>query len=986
MWTLPITTPKAKAPTSIIQPIPKRRPLAEGYPEQPAKACLAGAIVLLTAGGQGSVEIIRRTGKGKICTIGRHIDGFYNPVRRHSTEAGQVHGFFFADLNANAVNSLPLCGPMRPLMRAVAALIALLWSCPILAQTTTFTTDCASSVAVSGGGLTLTKNGTASYGACRATVPKYSGLWYFEVTIGATPHDFSVGFATGSNINGGYSLTEGDLGPSVGYTSVGALSMANGKIYWAGVHNSGTSCPFVSGKTTGIALNLNTDNPQIWVTCDVTGTSGFGGGPLWNNDPCSPSCTISPTQAGSLIPNTDGTGHITGTAQGPFLPGYGYYPAFASLQSDVVTFNFGATSFVGTVPSGYSSWNTVGGAAPVPGPTSPMTINVANAPGYQTSHAYATGSRVVAGPGWNGSSYTSGSALYLWALSGAGGTSGGSQPAGLNSCATPTGVGGGFNGTPPAGWSGATSVSDNGLTWVCLTKVDYTTLTGAVLDDSHTWVAGAPYSLQQTVIDAGQAYTACGNASGSCGGWGATTVNAGTTAPHTLGSAIGTSYFDGAINWTAMGPVVYSSRANQWNHQIQWFSNNSLAEVQHNYAVNINIWYGGVAQQVYLAGSNGEGLPILAWHHGDVVGHTAQNCMGAWNVLRFDLSAHGEVSCFGYQYSIPYVVAPASGDGFEDNATPGATPLRMDSTKGVTLENTASSLSGNQYGTLGEPVAWSDSGGEIKGLQFLSTNGMCVSGVINGPGSGFTVNIHVDHDIFDCGGSYGAIAFNSSPTVNDNVIIARSTMSGAFGIYCRWACPVFNNTAIGANATNGSFLQVYSPGTGFYEASGPYFPVPYYNNVFVGFPVPWAVESSAVSSWTTLAGNNATDQTSGKSGTFTGNYLGIVYTILDFPGVGNICGPPGNGSTCFGLTPSNEFVASNLAAPPDLRIKSTSADIYGAGAKFSFATGGSMLGTLVPTPDIYGQPIPTSGRYDVGAAQFNGSPPPVVAGPSRMWR
>ena len=42
-------------------------------------------------------------------------------------------------------------------------------------------------------------------------------------------------------------------------------------------------------------------------------------------------------------------------------------------------------------------------------------------------------------------------------------------------------------------WTAATHVTDGGVTWVCLTPVDYNTFTGANVDDIVNWAPGTPY-------------------------------------------------------------------------------------------------------------------------------------------------------------------------------------------------------------------------------------------------------------------------------------------------------------------------------------------------------------------------------------------------------------------------------------------------------------------------------------------------------------
>jgi hypothetical protein len=137
-----------------------------------------------------------------------------------------------------------------------------------------------------------------------------------------------------------------------------------------------------------------------------------------------------------------------------------------------------------------------------------VTVNVANAPGWQSSHSYALKDRVVAGAGWNGTTYTSGSALCVFAVT-VGGT-GGSDPTVFNTaCAsgTPAGVGGGLDGSIPAGWSGASTVTDGGVTWALLAVVDYVTITGFGCDDARNWAQSTTYQFIDSVVNGGHCYT-----------------------------------------------------------------------------------------------------------------------------------------------------------------------------------------------------------------------------------------------------------------------------------------------------------------------------------------------------------------------------------------------------------------------------------------------------------------------------------------------
>ena len=861
---------------------------------------------------------------------------------------------------------------MRRLLLTLALLV--LSAVSALAQTTTFTTDINSNITVSGGGLTLTVSGSSNYKGARANVAKYGGaascLWYFEWTPGSstvTNESFGVSNGgAGTTINGAFSLSPGaNIGANI--NSAGFIT-ANNETYWNNAHTSAGGSA-ANGVTGAVVLNLCTDPPQIWTTNDITtlpcngsGSSGTSN-PKWNG-----TCADDPSLAGSGIPN-NGTGHIS---VGPFLPGYAYYPTFIGYTSgEVVTFNFADDATLDALlPVGYHAWNTSGGGAPTPGPLSPMTINVCNAPGWAASTSYTTGSRVVAGPGWTpGSpgSYTSGSALYCWGLSGSGGTSSGSEPGGFASCASPANVGGGLNGVPPAGWSGATTVSDNGLTWYCLSKVDYVTLTGAFKDSSASWTTGTAYYVNQFVLNAGGSYrmsSTPGSPPYQC--------TSGASAP--TGTTLGTAYSDGTCNWTYEGAITYSSRASQWPHQLFPLGATTLSETQTDYSVNINIWYGGTAQQTYLAGSNGEAIPILMTFHSDLFSDNTPDCYNGYtgtNVDYFFPYSYNAFNCNGVMNSFPWTLTAAPGDSFQDNITAATGPLWINSALGVTLENTAAWPAGgpnSKYATGGEPIAFSDTSGIVERLQFLSTQGMAVDGVyLNGPGNQHLNDIIFKNDIFDSGGGFGAITCDGTCDFQNDLIISRTAISGSFGIAQKYPGAIYHDTIIGNAATNGTCIQDYESGAGMYDG-GTLFPPPFYDIQCYGFPNPWAYNGSYAS---TDGSNNATDVSSGFSGGSFTNSVSQTMTSVVLPGIGSTCTPPGNSSSCYSLTPSNELVNATIGTSFDGRIKSATADVYAGGGALSFSTGGSWHGTLVNGPDILGTSRPASGsRYDVGAEMF----------------
>jgi hypothetical protein len=868
----------------------------------------------------------------------------------------------------------------------LASLVCLAFSAPALAQTTTFGSDHSAEYTISGAGLIVTHSAVNTLDVARANVAKYSGKWTFQATINhAVSTSFSIGLANngaGRPVNGGQSLTPGlTFGLAPDYNSVGISNATTGQVWWAqSSTSSGSNCPLVSGKTIEVDLDLDSDPPQVWITCDITGTTGFGSGPLFNND-----ATTSPAVPGSGRPN-NGTGHIptaglTSGPGGPFLMGYAYYPAMAGAANDAATFNFGVTSAVAT---GFLPWNTNSGSTP----PQPMTINVANAPAWHASDAISTGYRLLAGPAWTpGSpgSWTNGQYAFLWALKGvvASSTLAGSESASFNSCPTPANYGSGFDGTTPSQWSGATQFTDaNGNIWVCLSnQIDYETITAAFVDDPTAWATSTVYNYYQWVTKGGYAYLWTSNAPASPPF--TATSGAGPTC-QTVG-CIDTT--DPNITWTGQGAIPFSSQQHQWPHQVSFQGNlNGTTEIQFNYPVTINEWYGGSGRREYLAGSNGESIPILMTFHNDNPTHNVIYCMNGWMGL-FTLQpvqTGPGPTCEGVNQWDQWSLAPMAGDSFQDHVT-STTPLgRIDSTLGVTNRNNAAWPGGGgstHYVTAGEPIAFSDAQGRIAGLQIYSPSGMAINAqAFTGPGFQLSNDNLLENNIIDSADGFAAVAVDSAWVIRNNVIINRSTAAGTMCVKVALPLTIYSNTCIGANATNGTFLGIFSPGAGLFESGGPYFPSPISNNAVFGFPNFFAAGLGHDPYPSFDAANNATDILSSWSsgGTFT-CCNGVYSWVPEAPQGVSLTGCNGGGS-CYGLSVANQFVQPSLASPLDLRIKSTGAAIYGAGANFTFSTGGSTYGSLSPPSlDIYNQPRPTSGRFDIGAAQFFaisfGSPP-----------
>ena len=151
---------------------------------------------------------------------------------------------------------------------------------PAIPSGTYFTqARCNADIALLNGGLNISAPGDAhgTKVSCVANTAKSSSKWYYTETpspvgwsngVGVANSSWSTAFGTDTNAVA-YVLTND------GYTM--------GNIQF-GQNNHSSSMTYTSGKTIGVAVNLDTNPEQIWVTPDITSSTGCGGGPLWNGD------------------------------------------------------------------------------------------------------------------------------------------------------------------------------------------------------------------------------------------------------------------------------------------------------------------------------------------------------------------------------------------------------------------------------------------------------------------------------------------------------------------------------------------------------------------------------------------------------------------------------------------------------------------------------------------------------------------------------
>lgn len=198
-----------------------------------------------------------------------------------------------------------------------------------LAQATVWDSASAMAVTLSGGGLVATNTGTTSadQGAhVHAAYARDSGKYYFEVTnttqLGGANRGVGIGTAASTYTNMGNSATIGNI-----------MYFSSGTIYANGSSTGISISPVGGGVLHGIAVDL--DNRKIWFRSGASGN--------WNSN-----ATYNPaTNVGGIT--------IPSGVMVPFV----VFGGGGGVINNVVTANFGASAFTGTVPSGFTSgWSS----------------------------------------------------------------------------------------------------------------------------------------------------------------------------------------------------------------------------------------------------------------------------------------------------------------------------------------------------------------------------------------------------------------------------------------------------------------------------------------------------------------------------------------------------------------------------------------------------------------------------------------------------
>ena len=172
----------------------------------------------------------------------------------------------------------------------LAALLIALASPAALAQTTTFNAgDCSPYVTISNSGRTVTATANPNNSnavTCQANVGKYSGKWYF-------PRDPEHGrleqSGSGSPISAIRRLIRqrsniGARSPTPSATCCRARRRRPSGRIWSQWRSDYRRALLTRRANDGVAVDMDSNPRQIWVTPDITVTSGCGGGPVWNGD------------------------------------------------------------------------------------------------------------------------------------------------------------------------------------------------------------------------------------------------------------------------------------------------------------------------------------------------------------------------------------------------------------------------------------------------------------------------------------------------------------------------------------------------------------------------------------------------------------------------------------------------------------------------------------------------------------------------------
>lgn len=193
-------------------------------------------------------------------------------------------------------------------------------SAAVVAYTTLNPADKSANVTLSNGDLTAKTNGTI--GSVRAVTGKSSGKYYIEALVDllSTPQQWGIGFCNSAT---SLAVVIGkDTGQANNFSYLG-----NGNVVKQNVNQSTSHTDPVTGDLIGMAIDI--DAGKAWFR--LNGTWQKGGDPA------------------------AGTGNVVS-----FTAGTTMFPAIGARDNnDGATYNFGASAFSGSVPTGFTSgWPT----------------------------------------------------------------------------------------------------------------------------------------------------------------------------------------------------------------------------------------------------------------------------------------------------------------------------------------------------------------------------------------------------------------------------------------------------------------------------------------------------------------------------------------------------------------------------------------------------------------------------------------------------
>jgi hypothetical protein len=301
-------------------------------------ADVAEAAAALDAPGTGNV--VFATLVDDPASVGEHVDAFLGQIMLEAANAAATvtAGLSYATAIAETAAAADVLSSSVPLAVAETATAASTQDATVVSGVVFPTWEAASVAAVtlSGGNLVATNTGTTStsQGAhVAAASGKTSGKFYVEFTVTNYAGGAGVGFGIGTtpSIYSDMSTfsTHGNMIFVVGHNGAGPI--------WSDTNNSGLNLgrALATGDVIGVALDLTIR--KAWFRISPSG--------LWNN-----------------VPGHDPTNPVSGGGFGvpagtivPFVTFGSSFSGAAGVSGNVITANFGASSFVGAVPSGYTA-------------------------------------------------------------------------------------------------------------------------------------------------------------------------------------------------------------------------------------------------------------------------------------------------------------------------------------------------------------------------------------------------------------------------------------------------------------------------------------------------------------------------------------------------------------------------------------------------------------------------------------------------------